>query len=257
MSDILRRCDLTKNTEIELQIRNIMLRIEAEDANQHLTRAITSLEAARNAVADYVDAVPFKEEGDSASSPAHVDLSEMKFVTPLENTLNIALSDTVDILEHLDYSAMFDDADAGARELAIGHVNAARRLLRRDMDPWQIKNSEWAWNRLVAASKCGTVAKNKNESPDSASTLESALRDKLHHWIYATGPRLIENPCGVASLQFRIHAPDRGDEGSADEDTLHLAYSITEVFEGFDGSDDGWKSVPGIKYPQKRKIEEP
>lgn len=53
--DIPRRADIQRNVPAELAIRNAMLMVENLPADERLTKAVTLLGDAREAVADYID----------------------------------------------------------------------------------------------------------------------------------------------------------------------------------------------------------
>ncbi len=55
MNDIARRIQLDKLTEAELAIRRARIEVEKGDADVRLTDAVILLNAAQDAVADYVD----------------------------------------------------------------------------------------------------------------------------------------------------------------------------------------------------------
>ena len=55
--DPLRRCDIERMSPAELAIHSAMLAVETLPADERLTRAVTFLERAQEAVADYIDGV--------------------------------------------------------------------------------------------------------------------------------------------------------------------------------------------------------
>lgn len=68
MNDFPRRADLKRMTIAEIAIREAMLRVEEMGADVRLTRAVTLLGEAANAVADYVDGqLPSTNPGPAAN----------------------------------------------------------------------------------------------------------------------------------------------------------------------------------------------
>lgn len=57
MTDIPRRCDVQQMTPAELAIRNAIAEVEKGEADVRLTDAVVLLQAAQDAVADYIEDV--------------------------------------------------------------------------------------------------------------------------------------------------------------------------------------------------------
>lgn len=62
MINWIRRCDLLTMTPAEIAIRNALVAVEEMGADPRLTDAVTLLDNAKEAVADFVDGVPRRIE---------------------------------------------------------------------------------------------------------------------------------------------------------------------------------------------------